>query len=190
MKKQSLLIYNFEPLFQILNEIKINLNFEIINLTKEKFKNINSQNFGDFIILTKSNLNIKNQILLENFPYKLNQLIQVININFLKNKYNAQSEIYIGNYVLDINSRKISKDNNYLELTEKECSILMFVKESEKSVKIDQLQEKVWGYKSELETHTVETHIYRLRKKIFDKFSDDEFIISDKKGYLLNEEKK
>ena len=190
MKKQSLLIYNFETLFQILNEVKINLNFEIINLTKEKFKSINSQNFDDFIILTKNNLNIKNQILLENFPYKLNQLIQVININFLKNKYNAQSEIYIGNYILDINSRKISKDNNYLELTEKECSILTFVKKSEKPVKIDQLQEKVWGYKSELETHTVETHIYRLRKKIFDKFSDNEFIISDKKGYLLNEEKK
>ena len=76
MKKQSLLIYNFEPLFQILNEVKINLNFEIINLIKEKFKIINSQNFGDFIILTKNNLNIKNQLLLENFPYKLNQLIR------------------------------------------------------------------------------------------------------------------
>ncbi len=57
-------------------------------------------------------------------------------------------------------------------------------------MKIDQLQEKVWGYNSELETHTVETHVYRLRKKINDKFYDNEFIISDKKGYFLNEKKK
>ena len=57
-------------------------------------------------------------------------------------------------------------------------------------MKIDQLQEKVWGYNSELETHTVETHVYRLRKKINDKFFDNEFIISDKKGYFLNEKKK
>ena len=57
-------------------------------------------------------------------------------------------------------------------------------------MKIDQLQEKVWGYNSELETHTVETHVYRLRKKINDKFCDNEFIISDKNGYFLNEKKK
>ena len=65
-----------------------------------------------------------------------------------------------------------------------------FLRQSKHPVKINVLQEKVWGYNSELETHTVETHIYRLRKKVSSKFSDNEIIISDKKGYCLNEKKK
>ena len=57
---------------------------------------------------------------------------------------------------------------------------------SKKETKIDELQSKVWGYNSELETHTVETHIYRLRKKILKNFNDKNFIISNKNGYQIN----
>ena len=105
-------------------------------------------------------------------------------------KRQEQSKIDLGRYNLDLNSRILNQNEKELELTEKESSILIFLKQSKDPVKIDQLQEKVWGYNSELETHTVETHVYRLRKKINDKFYDNEFIISDKKGYFLNEKKK
>tara|TARA_A100001234_G_scaffold40453_1_gene32699 strand:- start:110 stop:667 length:558 start_codon:yes stop_codon:yes gene_type:complete len=185
MNKQSLLIYNFETLFQIINEIKDNLNFEIFSVTKKEIDNVSQNKFGDFIILTKEDLNINNQILIDNFPYKLNKLIEVINVNFLKNKYNQQSEIFIGKYKLDINSRKISKDNLSLELTEKETEIITFLKNTKEPVKINDLQKKVWEYNPSLETHTVETHIYRLRKKLKETFNDDNFIKSSKLGYSI-----
>ena len=185
MNKQSLLIYNFETLFQIINEIKDNLNFEILSVSKQEIDNVSQSKFGDFIILTKENLNINNQILINNFPYKLNKLIEVINVNFLKNKYNQQSEIFIGEYKLDINSRKIIKNNLTLELTEKETQIITFLKNTQEPVKIHDLQKKVWEYNSSLETHTVETHIYRLRKKLKETFNDDNFIKSSKSGYLI-----
>lgn len=185
MNKQSLLIYNFETLFQIINEIKDNLNFEIFSISKQEIDNVSQSKFGDFIILTKENLNINNQILINNFPYKLNKLIEVINVNFLKNKYNQQSEIFIGEYKLDTNSRKIIKNNLTLELTEKETQIITFLKNTQEPVKIHDLQKKVWEYNSSLETHTVETHIYRLRKKLKETFNDDNFIKSSKSGYSI-----
>jgi len=131
-----------------------------------------------------------NQVIIDKFPININELNQILNINVLKSKYIEQSEINLGKYNLDLNSRILNQDKKELELTEKESSILVFLKKSDGAVKINQLQEKVWGYNSELETHTVETHIYRLRKKIFDHFSDNQFILSDKNGYFLNEEKK
>ena len=185
MNKQSLLIYNFEALFQIINEIKDNLNFEVFSVSKQEINTVSQNKFGDFIILTKENLNINNQILINNFPYKLNKLIEVINVNFLKNKYNQQSEIFIGEYKLDVNSRKIIKNNLTLELTEKETQIITFLKNTQEPVKIHDLQKKVWEYSSSLETHTVETHIYRLRKKLKETFNDDNFIKSSKTGYLI-----
>jgi len=185
MNKQSLLIYNFETLFQIINEIKDNLNFEIFSISEQEINSASQSKFGDFIILTKDDLNINNQILINNFPYKLSKLIEVINVNFLKNKYNQQSEIFIGEYMLDINSRKILKNNLSLELTEKETQIITFLKNTQEPVKIHDLQKKVWEYNSSLETHTVETHIYRLRKKLKETFNDDNFIKSSKSGYLI-----
>ena len=146
---------------------------------------------SDFLVLTKKKLlNVKKQIIIDKVPIKINELIQTLNINFLKSKFTEQSKIDLGRYYLDLNSRILNQNDKELELTEKESSILIFLKMSKDPVKIDQLQEKVWGYNSELETHTVETHVYRLRKKINDKFYDNEFIISDKKGYFLNEKKK
>ena len=72
-----------------------------------------------------------------------------------------------------------------LKLTEKESKVILFLSKSNKPVNVDQLQSEVWGFNSKLETHTVETHIYRLRKKINDKFNDENFIISKKNGYQI-----
>ena len=73
-----------------------------------------------------------------------------------------------------------------LKLTEKEINTIIFLSKSNKPVSVDELQKKVWSYQSDIETHTVETHIYRLRKKILNAFGDNEFIISKKNGYQIN----
>ena len=98
-----------------------------------------------------------------------------------------QSNVNINKYILDINSRKLKKTDNELKLTEREIDTIIFLKNKKKPVKVDILQKEVWKYGDDLETHTVETHIYRLRKKIKDTFNDDMFIQSKKDGYTINE---
>tara|TARA_A100001234_G_scaffold131424_1_gene115240 strand:+ start:152 stop:727 length:576 start_codon:yes stop_codon:yes gene_type:complete len=189
---KKLIIFQHKELFDILNEINEHLDFKLEFCEKEtELENLDNNNSSNFlVILKKKILNIPNQVIIDKFPININELNQILNINVLKSKYIEQSEINLGKYNLDLNSRILNQDKKELELTEKESSILVFLKKSDGAVKINQLQEKVWGYNSELETHTVETHIYRLRKKIFDHFSDNQFILSDKNGYFLNEEKK
>ena len=189
---KKIIIFRYKELFNILEEIKENFEFKLEFFEKEKeLENLENDNLSDYLVITKKKLsNLKKQIVIDKSPININDLIQTLNINFLKSKFIEQSKIDLGRYNLDLNSRILNQNEKELELTEKESSILIFLKQSRDPVKIDQLQEKVWGYKSELETHTVETHVYRLRKKINDKFHDNEFIISDKKGYFLNEKKK
>jgi DNA-binding response OmpR family regulator len=107
------------------------------------------------------------------------------NIKFLKEKFYDQSFVVISNYTLDLNSRMISNNKINLKLTEKEINIILFLKKKNKPQKVSVLQNEVWGYLSELETHTVETHIYRLRKKMIDKFGDNSFILSKNDGYII-----
>ena len=189
---KKLIIFRYRELFNILDEIKENFEFKLEFYEKEReLENLENDNLSDYLVITKKKLsNLKKQIIIDKSPININDLIQTLNINFLKSKFIEQSKIDLGRYNLDLNSRILNQNEKELELTEKESSILIFLKQSKDPVKIDQLQEKVWGYNSELETHTVETHVYRLRKKINDKFYDNEFIKSDKKGYFLNEKKK
>ena len=86
---------------------------------------------------------------------------------------------------MDLNSRIISYNNIDLKLTEREIDIILYLNSSKKSQKIENLQKEVWKHGVDLETHTVETHIYRLRKKIFQNFGDNKFIISKKDGYQI-----
>ena len=189
---KKLIILRYKELFSILEEIKENFEFKLEYYEKEReLEKLENDNLSDYLVIAKKKLsNLKKQIIIDKSPININDLIQTLNINFLKSKFIEQSKIDLGRYNLDLNSRILNQNEKELELTEKESSILIFLKQSKDPVKIDQLQEKVWGYNSELETHTVETHVYRLRKKINDKFYDNEFIISDKKGYFLNEKKK
>jgi len=189
---KKLIIFRYKELFNILEEIKENFEFKLEYYEKEReLEKLENDNLSDYLVIAKKKLsNLKKQIIIVKSPININDLIQTLNINFLKSKFIEQSKIDLGRYNLDLNSRILNQNEKELELTEKESSILIFLKQSKDPVKIDQLQEKVWGYNSELETHTVETHVYRLRKKINDKFYDNEFIKSDKKGYFLNEKKK
>ena len=190
MNKQNILIYKLPELFNILNELKNHLDFIIHSFSEEKelirFKKINRENY---LILTNSENQIKKdrfQLILTKFPDTIYSIIEKINVNLLKYKYLEQSDIIIGGYSIDVNSRLIKKNDLTLKLTEREIEIIIFLKNSFKPQNIENLQKKVWGHHSELETHTVETHIYRLRKKISKVFDDFNFIISKKHGYQIN----
>ena len=124
-------------------------------------------------------------MLIKTLPIKINELIEKINLRFLKNQFNNQSEIKIGKYILNLNSRKMNFNEINLDLTEKECDLILFI-QSNKKANLKEIQKNVWGYTSDLETHTVETHIYRIRKKMIESFTDENFIKFDKKGYFLN----
>tara|TARA_B100001996_G_scaffold39443_1_gene28834 strand:- start:205 stop:783 length:579 start_codon:yes stop_codon:yes gene_type:complete len=192
MTKQSLIVFNLPILFDILNEIKenFNFNFDLYKLDKKKDLNhINELSYGNFLIVTsfddKDNF-LNNVLVIDNLPLKINEIVEKLNINFLKKKFNNQSEIKINNFELDINSRTISNSGKKIKLTEREIEIILYLKNSKESQPIENLQKEVWGHNSNLETHTVETHIYRLRKKIYETFKNNDFIISTKNGYKLS----
>ena len=193
MNKQSIIIYDFQILFNILNEIKESLKFKVFNFNKDKkITNLEKNTYGNYLIAVNSfnyslekNVEKNKLFLIKNLPVKIDKLIEKINIQLLKQKYNYQSEIRINKYKLNLNSREISLNKKLIKLTEKEIDIILFLNENKKPINIDILQKEVWGYGSELETHTVETHIYRLRKKISDNFKDNNFIISTDDGYLI-----
>ena len=185
MSNQNLIIYDFENLFNILEEIKDTFNYKLINVKK----NMNILDYNDsldYLIITQEDIpNLQNQLILNNFPLKIEKILELINVNFLKKKFSRQSDIQVGEFKINMNSRILSDKNKQLSLTEKESEIILFLKNSELPVNINTLQENVWGYKNKLETHTVETHIYRLRKKIKDTFNNDNFISSVKSGYII-----
>ena len=103
----------------------------------------------------------------------------------LKHQFNNQSKVNVGSYVIDLNSREIVLNDVKLKLTEKEINTIIYLSKSNNSVSVEELQEKVWSYQSDIETHTVETHVYRLRKKILSTFNDNSFIVSKKNGYHI-----
>ena len=186
MSDQNLIIYKFNSLYHILEELSLDLNFNITFVENEKSLNEKVENLKNNLILSnKRYFDISNQFILEDIPISIFKLVEQINIEFLKIQFNSQSEIKINNYTIDLNSREILIKNVKLKLTEKEINIITFLSKSNVSVSIDELQEKVWRYQPDIETHTVETHIYRLRKKILNIFNDDEFIISEKNGYKI-----
>ena len=184
MIKQNLAIYSIPTLFSILKEIENELNIHVSLISNKQ--ELDKVSFSEDLIITdKKNLNFIN-LLEVNFPLKIKVLIEKINIKLIKIKTKEQAEILIGNYVLNQNARTLELKSKLINLTEKEVNLILFLHTSEKPVNIEKLQLEVWGYKGQLETHTVETHIHRLRKKILDMFKINNFIVSDKQGYYLN----
>ena len=185
MNSRILIIYEYQILYQILNEISESLNFEITQSNSKDLKELKYDPKNNYLIVSKKKIEgIKNSLILENVPIKFEKLIEIINIKFLKNKFLDQSNIKIGEYDLDLNSRKISLGDKSLNLTERETNLIIFIKD-EKNVTIKQLQKMVWDYSADLETHTVETHIYRLRKKMKETFGDENFILNTSSGYSI-----
>ena len=186
MSFQNLIIYKFSSLYHILEEIGLDLNFNIIFVDNENSLNEQVSNFNSYLVISnKKNLNISNQFVLDKVPINIFKLVEKINIEFLKIQFSSQSEVKVNNYIINLNSREMLINNKKLKLTEKEINTIIYLSKSNKPVTINELQEKVWSYQSDMETHTVETHIYRLRKKILNTFKDDNFIVSKKNGYQI-----
>ena len=214
MVKQNINIVGIPILYNIFEEIKDNLSFKVANFIRTddflKFLNesktdnknffiittINNKDFllkkikfnkNNIFFLCKKNNKIENDdnYNIFNYPIDIRNFIEKINIQLIKYKYSFQSKIKVKNYFLDLNSRIILRDNKSLKLTEREMDIILFLNDSKVPQKINILQNLVWGYSSKLETHTVETHIYRLRKKISDSFKDENFIVSTDNGYFI-----
>jgi len=187
MNLKKLIIYDFKELFKILYEIKKELNYEIIEIPAENPLNISLTKKNDHLVIVRKLVkNLNNQFLITSLPIKLSKLIEKLNIEYLKRNFQNQSELKIQKYKLDINSRDLIFKDKKIKLTEKESNIILYISNSTKPVSIEELQLNVWGYHSDLETHTVETHVYRLRKKISTTFDDNDFINSKKNGYQIN----
>ena len=118
-------------------------------------------------------------------PVKISDLNQIVENAITKKNFIKNSSISIKQYKLDKNEKKLTKDKNYILLTEKEIQLLELFLYSKKPISKNIILKEVWKYSTSADTHTVETHIYRLRKKINNKFNNDNFIISTKLGYNI-----
>jgi len=183
---QNLIIYNCRSLYDILEEISSDLNFKINFVNEENSLNKKIKELKNCLTVSyKKYLDVDNIFVLYDLPIKVSRLIEKINSEFLKLQYSNQSEIKLNSYIINLNSREIIAKDAKIKLTEKEIRTIIYLSEAQKPVDINELQKKVWSYQNEIETHTVETHIYRLRKKILDSFNDNKFIVSEKNGYQI-----
>ncbi len=187
MNKLNVVLLKLPTLYEILIEIKSELNFNIIyfNEKNSEFKKLISK-YPNILIISDGIKGNYNNFISYNKVFKLKNLLQQINIVLSKSNYKIKSNISIGSYLIDTNSRIISREKLSLKLTEKEIDLLIYLNNSNLERSSIDLQKNVWKQTGDLETHTVETHIYRLRKKIIDKFQDDSFIISTDKGYIVS----
>ena len=192
---QNVFIINFNSLYEILDEIKENLSFKIIKFENEKdFRKKLDLDKLDHLVISKTdhklllnnNITDKNFLDFNDLPLPFNKLLELINIKLIKLKFNQQSKIIIKGYELNLNSKFFSKDNLKLKLTEKEIEIILYLNDKKIKHNVSELQKNIWGYSADMETHTVETHIYRLRKKISNLFKDEKFILSHKNGYFID----
>jgi hypothetical protein len=194
---QNIFIINFNLLYEILDEIKENLSFQIIKFDNEvdlkKNFDLDRLDRLDYLVISKTdhklllNNNITNKFFLDfnDLPLSFKKLLELINIKLIKIKFNQQSKITIKGYELNLNSKFFFKGNLKLKLTEKEIEIILYLNDKKIKHDVADLQKNIWGYSTDMETHTVETHIYRLRKKISDLFKDEKFILSHKSGYFI-----
>ena len=191
---QNVFIINYNSLYEILDEIKEILSFKIIKFKNEEdFKNNNDLDTVNFLIISKTNPKLltnditdRNLLDFTDLPLSLKKILEIINIKLIKLKFKQQSKVMIKGYELNLNSIFFYKDNLKLKLTEKEIEIILHLNNKKIKHNVEDLQENIWGYAANMETHTVETHIYRLRKKISDLFKDKKFILSDKNGYFID----
>ncbi|MDC0472740.1 helix-turn-helix domain-containing protein [Pelagibacteraceae bacterium] len=149
-------------------------------------KSINSVPSTSKLLITNSNdLNkcsfddkIERPISFKNLKNKIVKLVTV-------NKFNQNSSVDIKKYTLDKNEKKLKNKNNFVDITEKEIQLIELLFNKKEPIQKKEILKSVWGYSSDADTHTVETHIYRLRKKVLQKFKDDNFIVNDKTGYTI-----
>ena len=196
MVNQKLYIINLSNFYDIISEIKEHIGYEILKFdSKEIFfdkynsKGISTENSILLVHEKEYNFFIKNinedQIIKFKPPVNIFTFIENLNVRFIQKIYQDQSNVIVKDFFLDINSRELKKDKLILKLTERETDMILYLKDSKKPVNVETLEKEIWQHSSDLETHTVETHIYRLRKKIKAEFGKDDLIKSDKDGYTI-----
>ena len=212
MISSTISIFGNKIFFQIINEIKLfssyNLKFysDIELCIKESKKNNSLSVYfildkdksffiknikNDFPSIIIADLKILNELSLTDLREKLSTPFTILDFQkkiislFAKKKFKANSLIKLKNYIIDKNERKIKKDNEELQLSEKEINFLILFSKYKNPISRDFVLKNAWFYSSSTETHTVETHIHRLRKKILKKFGDKNFIKNNEKGYFI-----
>ena len=175
----------FNPLFN-----NINNKYEVILIHNEELKDSNKKNFIEKSSAIKIYAS-KKKDLFSNYdaylelPANLKEINAVVENAFAKSKFSKNSSIVIKNYLLNKNEKKLYKQKDFIILTEKEIQLLELFLDKKKPISKENILSTVWNYSADADTHTVETHIYRLRKKINDKFTDEKFILNNKEGYYL-----
>ena len=191
MINKNLCIVNSKTLYEIFFEFKNDFPY---NITFKKSENLDKDDYvsnNTIYLIDKEDTELFSKFqfsqifVLKNLPFKIDDFVTRMNIQFLRTNFLNKSNIKIKNYNLDLNSKIISKKNRQLKLTEKEIQIISFLYSNLQAKSIQDLQTHIWNHQNELETHTVETHIYRLRKKIRESFDDEDFITSSNFGYKL-----
>ena len=186
MNLQNLVVYKFKALYHIIEELSSDLKLKVYRVENEDILNKTIKNLKTYLIISNRKYpKISKHLISVDLPINFFKLAETLNTKFLKIHFNNQSELKLNDYIIDINSRVIKKNTIKLKLTEKEINTITYLLKFKKPISIEELQDKVWGYQFNMETHTVETHIYRLRKKILNTFQDNELIISKKNGYQL-----
>jgi len=183
----------FENLDDYLKNINDNIIKNIVVTHLSNFESIEQSSFkidNPIFYLTSKKNNIKIKTKLQRYeliycPFNLKNFIEKINLAHIKYKFVINSKVELLNYTINLNTREIITNQNKLKLTEREKNFLLFLKNSKKPQTINNILESVWGYSKGIETHTVETHVYRLRKKFLDSFNDNNFIKNNKKGYYI-----
>ena len=196
MVNQKLYIINLSNFYDIINELKEHIDYELLKFdnkeiffSKYKSESISTENSILVVHEKEYNFFVKNinedQIIKFKPPINIFTFIENLNVKFIQKKYQDQSNVNVKDFFLDINSRELKKGKSSLKLTERETDMILFLNKSKKPVNVETLEKEIWQHSSELETHTVETHIYRLRKKIKAEFGSDDLIKSNKNGYTI-----
>ena len=175
----------FNALFENINANYNIILFHVDALKDKKQKELIESNDNIKICAREKNNIIENCDEYLNLPVTLKEINFIVENSAAKKKFNKNSFIEIKSYLLNKNEKKFSKSENFIILTEKEIQLLELFLNNNKPISKDKILSSVWNYSTDADTHTVETHIYRLRKKIADKFMDNNFINNNKDGYYL-----
>ena len=196
MVNKKLYIINLSNFYDIISELKEHIDFELLKFDNkeiffDRYKSESISTENSILVVHEKEYNFfvkkmnEDQIIKFKPPVNIFTFIENLNVRFIQKKYQDQSNVNIKDFFLDINSRILKKGNSTLKLTERETDMILFLNNSKKPVNVETLEKKIWQHSSELETHTVETHVYRLRKKIKDEFGNDDLIKSNKSGYII-----
>jgi DNA-binding winged helix-turn-helix (wHTH) protein len=211
MSNYTISIFGSKIFYEILNELKLFEKYKIKYYENLERLNKNTNSNDDIIVcflnnFTQNNLNKimkknypilligkpsdfkhlhKNYEACINLPFSIQDFEKKLISTIAKTSFKKNSFINLNSYIIDKNERKIKKNDLELQLSEKEVNFLILFSKKKKPVSRNFVLKNVWHYSSESETHTVETHIYRLRKKIFEKFGDKNFIKNNSEGYYI-----